>query len=315
MIGNRLKKGDAIGIVAPSKALDEEHKKQLEDFKKYAEGELGLKIVEGKHIFEVDKFGHAAGSGEQRAADINEMFADESVDAIWCFQGGSPANQTLDFLDYDLIKNNPKVFMGMSDVDVLLLTLNQKTGLITFNTPDAKRGRNLDMDLEYSFKSFIFRMFEGSKEIVADSEWKTVRGGSAAGKSMGCNLNCILKLAGTKYFPDFADSILFLEAYKTNVKDTQCKLEQLKQVGVFDKIKGIVIGYVYGFQDEEQRKENESDVDYEEIVLEATKDYDFPILKINEFGHRCKNMFLPIGCDVKMDADKKEIKIVSEFVK
>ena len=132
---------------------------------------------------------------------------------------------------------------------------------------------------------------------------------------MGCNLNCILKLAGTKYFPDFADSILFLEAYKTNVKDTQCKLEQLKQVGVFDKIKGIVIGYVYGFQDEEQRKENESDVDYEEIVLEATKDYDFPILKINEFGHRCKNMFLPIGCDVKMDADKKEIKIVSEFVK
>lgn len=315
MIPKNLKKGNTIGIIAPSKHLREEHREYLGKFKDYVEDELGLKVVFGKHIFEKDKFGKAAGTPEERAEDINKMFNNKEIDAIWCYQGGGTAIQTLGLLDFDAIKENPKVFMGMSDIDVLLLAINKVTGLITFNTPDSKRGRGLDLDFDYSRKSFVERIFKGLKEIKPNSEWKCIRRGKATGKLMGCNISSILKLAGTKYFPDFDDAILFLEGYKSDVEEMQWKLEQLKQIGVFDKIKGIVIGFMYSFQDEEQRKEKEINVDFEDIVLEATKEYKFPILKINEFGHKCPNAFLPIGCKIKIDATNKKISIESDFVK
>jgi muramoyltetrapeptide carboxypeptidase len=314
MIPDRLKKGDTIGIVAPSKPLSEVHKDYLDNFKKYVEG-LGLKVVFGKNLFKADAFGICAGSGEERAEDINEMFADSEVDAIWCYQGGDCGNEVLDFLDYDLIKKNPKLFLGMSDIDVFLLAINKMTGLVGFNTADSKRGRDLDLDFDYSRESFVERLFEGNKEIKKNSEWKTVREGEAEGRLLGCNITSILKLAGTKYFPDFKDSVLFLEGYTPTVYDMKCKLEQLKQIGVFDDIKGIVLGYTYSFQDSEVRKEMGIDVDVEELVLEAAKDYDFPILKINEFGHKCDNAFLPIGSRVRVDASGQKIELIEDFVK
>lgn len=314
MVPKKFEKGDTIGIVAPSKHLREEHKDYLNKFKDYVEGELGLKVVFGKHIFEKDKFGIAAGTPQQRAEDINEMFKNKDIDAIWCYHGGGAAIQTLSLLDFNAIKENPKLFLGMSDIDVLLLAINKMTGLITFNTPDSKRGRDLDLDFDYSRQSFVERMFEGSKEIKPNSEWKCIREGKATGKIMGCNVSSILKLAGTKYFPNFDDSILFLEGYKPNVEEMQWKLEQLKQIGVFDKIKGIVVGFMYSFQDEDQREEKDINIDFEDMVLEATKEYSFPILKINEFGHRCQNTFLPIGVDVEMDAKEKKLNIVEDFI-
>lgn len=314
MLPNRLKKGDTIGIVAPSSALTDLHKEYLEKFKEYVEVEFGLKVVYGKNLFKKDKFDSAAGTPLQRAEDINEMFKNDNIDCIWCFQGGSPANQILDLLDYNIIKENPKLFLGMSDIDVLLLAIHKKTGLITFNTPDSKRGRDLDLDFGYSNKWFKERIFNGSKDIVANSEWKYIREGKASGKILGCNLNSILKLAGTKYFPDFSDSILFLEGYKPNVGEMLYRLEQLKQIGVFNKIKGIVIGYIYSFENEEYKKENDINVKYEDMIIEATKENDFPILKINEFGHRCQNAFLPIGVDVELDATNKKLKIIEEFL-
>jgi len=314
MLPKKLKKGDTIGIVAPSKNLNEFRKGLLEKFKKYAEDKLELKIIYGKHIFETNKFGDAAGTAEQRAEDINEMFSNKEIDAIWCYQGGNHANQVLDLLDYSLIKNNPKLFLGMSDVDVLSLAINKMTGLITFNTPDSKRGRDLDLDFNYSQEWFIKRLFNGINEIVPNSEWKTIKQGQAKGKLIGCNLSSLLKLAGTKYFPDFKDSILFLEVYKRTAGEVQFCLEQLKQIGVFDKINGIVIGFNYCFQDDNIRKALNINANFEDLVLEATKDYNIPILKINEFGHKCDNAFLPIGVNIELNSTNKTIKIINEFV-
>jgi len=315
LIPKKLKRGDKIGIVAPSKNLGEEHKDYLNKFKDYVEKDLGLKVVFGKYIFEKDKFGTAAGTPEQRAEDINNMFKNKEINAIWGYQGGGSANQVLNLLDFKAIKENPKLFMGMSDIDVLLLAINKMTGLITFNTPDSKRGRGLDLDFDYSRKSFVERIFEGSKEIKPNSKWKCIKEGKASGKIMGCNISCILKLAGTKYFPNFDGAILFLEGYTPDVEEMQWKLEQLKQNGVFDKIKGMVIGFIYSFQDEEQRKEKDINIDFEDMILEATKEYNFPILKINEFGHKCQNAFIPIGVNVDMDAKKKVLNIIEDFIK
>lgn len=314
MIPARLKKGDTIGIVAPSKRLSEDHKHFLEGFEKFADS-LGLKVVLGKNIFSSDKFGVAAGTPQERADDINEMFKNPEIDAIWCFQGGEAANQTLDFLDYDFIKKNPKLFLGMSDIDLLHLVINKLTGLVCINSPDCKNGRELDMDFEYSQKSFKDRLFDSKKDVKPIKKWKTVRSGKAKGKLMGCNISSILKLAGTKYWPDFDNSVLFLEDYHSNSGEAMFKLEQLGQLGVFDKIKGIVVGYVHGFYENPQFDANGNEVNYEDVVLEATKDYDFPILRIHEFGHRCPNACIPIGAEVEIDADNQKITFTEDFVK
>ncbi len=120
---------------------------------------------------------------------------------------------------------------------------------------------------------------------------------------------------GTKYFPDFNDSILFLEGYSPDKEEMTFKLEQLKQIGVYDKIKGIVVGYVHSFENEEAREKYGIDVEFTDMLLESVKDYDFPILKINEFGHRCQNAFLPIGVKVELDATNKTLEIKEDFLK
>ena len=100
----------------------------------------------------------AAGTPEQRAEDINLMFADKSIKAIWCLQGGEPANQTLDLIDFDNVKKNPKLFMGKSDIDVLLLALNKKTDLITIHCCDTKIGSNKELDFDYTKEWFKKRI-------------------------------------------------------------------------------------------------------------------------------------------------------------
>lgn len=324
MIPKRLQRGDIIGIVAPSAPLIKSHHEPvLEKMQEYLKAK-GFEVMLAEDLFDIDKLRVSGGSPGKRASDINDMFADPKIKAIWCYQGGGAANQVLDLLDYNMIKNNPKIFMGKSDIDVLLMAINKMTGLITFHTPDAKLGREVDMDFEYSQKSFEQRLIEGKIgeiEPATEEEWKCIREGSAEGRVVGCNVGALLKLAGTKYFPDFENAILFMEEYKPTVKEVISQLTQLKQLGVFDKISGIVIGYIFGFQDgteaEMQPKVDEEGkkIEYERIVDELTKGYDFPILKINEFGHYFPNTFLPIGAEVKVDATNKTLEIADGCVK
>ena len=313
MIPKKLVKGDTIGIIAPSNPILPDRKTLLDNAVKKLES-LGLNIVFSKNMFKFDKYKVSAGEPQERADDLNAMFKDPKIKAIYSFQGGNTANQILDLIDYNAIKKNPKIFFGMSDIDVLHLAINTKTGLISFNSSDPKSGRNLDLDLDYTWNSFKERMFNKSKVILASLERTCVREGTAEGKVLGCNIFSILKLSGTDYFPDFTDSILFLESYKCNTQQIIWKLEQLKQLGVFDKIKGIVIGYILSFQDKELRKEQNINCNFEDLVLDITKDYDFPILKTNDFGHYCPNCFLPIGARVKLDATNKTLEITEEFL-
>lgn len=134
-----------------------------------------------------------------------------------------------------------------------------------------------------------------------------MREGLAEGKLLGCNPTSILKLAGTKYFPDFSDSILFIESYKSYSAKIIPQITQFEQLGVLNKIKGIVIGHNFEFQDKEFQ--------VEEIILDLVKKYDFPILKINEFGHYQPHAFLPIGARIKLDATNKKIEILDDFLK
>ena len=160
MIPNKLKKGDTIAIVAPSNPISEERRYLLDnaiDFLKKS----GFNVTLSKNALIKDEYGVSAGTPEQRADEI------------------------LDLIDYNLIKENPKIFMGMSDIDVLLMAINKKTGLITFNTSDPKMGRDLELDIKYSQDSFADRIIEGKSGLIKNnSEWKPIRKGLASGKIM-----------------------------------------------------------------------------------------------------------------------------------
>ena len=146
----------------------------------------------------------------------------------------------------------------------------------------------------------VFREIEPSEEWICYKEWK------AEGKLLGCNISSILKLAGTEYFPDFTDSILFIETYKSQPAKILFQLTQLEQLWVFDKIKWVVIGNNFGFQDKQYKAD--------EVINEYLEKYDFPILKINEFGHYQPHAFFPIWAKVKLDATNKKVEIIDDFI-
>ncbi|MBT5988914.1 LD-carboxypeptidase, partial [bacterium] len=301
LLPKKLKENATIGIVAPSYPILPEHLAELKPGEDFL-ADLGFKLVFAKNYLN-NKLGYG-NTPEEKADDINNMFLDKKIDAILCAQGGNSANSVLPFIKWDIIKANPKIFMGISDITVLLNTIYQKTGLITFHGNDSYMWGIYNSAKAYDKTEFLNRLVHGKKTITKLASWKTIRPGVAKGKLMGGNLNCILKLAGTKYFPDFSNSILFLEAYETTPEICFYLFHQMKQTGVFEKIKGVVIGYIYGL---EHDKSNPYQM--EDILLEVTKEYTFPILKINEFGHCCSNTVLPVGAEAHLDADKQIFKI------
>ncbi|MFW5746440.1 MAG: S66 peptidase family protein [Nanoarchaeota archaeon] len=313
ILPKKLTKGDTISIIAPSNPITGDRKFLLDNAIHKLE-DAGFKTICASHCGKTDRFGVSGGEPHERADDLNKMFGDPTINAIWCAHGGSTANQILPYIDWKIIRNNPKIFLGMSDIDVLHMAINKMTGLITFHGSDPKSGRGLDLDLDYTWDCFKERLVGKQKHIVASSSRKTIRKGRAEGRIIGCNLSSILKLAGTEYFPDFTDAILFLEGYKDDMRHTICKLQQLEQIGVFKKIKGMVIGYVVGFQDEELKEELQITSSFEDIILDITKSSTFPIIKTNDFGHCSPNCFLPIGAPARIDTDRSNIDITDHFL-
>ncbi|MFA5075854.1 MAG: LD-carboxypeptidase [Patescibacteria group bacterium] len=317
MLAKRLKRGDTIGLVCPSSFLNKGKEKLVDNAINILKQDFGLNAVWGKNARKIDKYGISAGTPQEKADDINKFFADHRVQAIWCATGGNTANQVLDYLDFTMIKNNPKIFIGLSDNTVFLNAIYKMTGLVTMHGPDAKVGnKNEYFDSKFSQDEFKKRLIDGDLNVGQISKWQTVRQGKATGKMLGGNIICFLKLLGTKYFPDVRDSILLMEEYDINIKKSIWLLTQYKQAGIFDKINGIIVGDYYHL--DHQQKEFRPDggrILFENILLDITKDYNFPILKIYEFGHKCPSTILPIGVEAEMDASKKVFKILKDCVK
>lgn len=302
LVPKKLRIGDLIGIVSPSAAITPNVLPQLTKGREYLHS-LGFKTEPSKnHLKELDG---SAGTPEERAEDINSMFANPDIDAIICSQGGDTANSTLPYLDFNLIKENPKIFMGISDITVLLNAIHSKTNLVTFHGNDVMWGFGMK-PTAYDRQELIDRLVTGRiGEINKNSIWKTIRPGTAEGRLAGGNLKCILKLAGTSYQPDFQDSILFLEAFEITPEECSYMFHQMRQLGIFDKIKGIVVGYIWGLQKSVKVRKK---AQMEDVLMRTTADYDFPIVKCNDFGHNHSNTSLPLGVRARLsgtDADPR----------
>ncbi len=309
LLAKKLKKGDTIGIIAPSFEVSEEAFESYEFAKAFFE-KKGFNIKTGKHIRE--KWFGSAGEPEKRAEDLNAMFCDRDVDAIICLNGGGTSNTMLPFIDFDAIKNNPKIFMGYSDISVLNQVFWQKTGLVTFNGPLFQDFCNAEAAAAY-YTEFEERFIEGKSSLPKDPNSRCVRSGRASGILVGTNVKCSMNLMGTPYQVDYTDKILALEAWGISNYECAVRFSQLKQAGVFDKVRGIVVGYVYALQDERATEGKRLD-QMEDILADLLKDKDIPILKYNKFGHEMINAIIPIGTEVSLDADRCEIEINGSFI-
>ena len=297
-----LQTGDRIGIVTPSGPVVA-HRKYLEEGIKNLE-DMGFKVVLGKHVFE--KKGYMAGSDEERAEDLNNMFKDPDIKAILCSRGGEDAMRLLPLIDYGLIQQNPKIFLGMSDITVLLNAIHAKTGLVTFHGPSTAWGINCSpwgcKGMEPYSKAYFLKALTHNEpigKIEPKTKWHVYRNGKARGRLLGGNLDSIEKISGTEYEPDWRGAILFFEELDESVEEMDRDLMPLKLRGVLGKISGMVIGHLEDcIENEKEEKE------FEEMVKEITKEYDFPILKMEEFGHHEINITLPLGIEVEINGDE-----------
>lgn len=282
-----LTKGDTVGIVACSNGLPESSSKTIELLKSQLES-LGLNVKLSSQIY-VDK-SFPKDEGKKKAEVLMDFFRDNKIEAIFDISGGDLSNEILEYLDYDVIKENNKPFFGYSDLSVVLNALNSKTGMKTY----LYQIRNIiDEYKEVQKKNFYDTiMGDGNKLMKFDYEW--IQGNCIEGIVVGGNIRCVLKLAGTEYMPDFNNKILFLESFSGNVYKMITYLNQYKQMGVFKKIKGIILGSYT-----EMERENYSP-DIIELVKNIVDDESMPIVKTSEIGHGKDSKCIAIGENISL---------------
>ena len=317
----KLQAGDEIRIIAPSSSaaiispdLREIANKRLSD--------LGLKISFGKNIEEIDEFNSS--SIKSRVADLHKAFLDKKVKAVFAVIGGFNCNQLLRYIDWDIIKNNPKIFIGYSDTTALQNAIFTKTGLVTYSGPAwSTFGQKLHFDytLEYFKKCLmseeefaiepsenwtddVWYKDQDKREIIKNDGWLVINKGEASGTLLGANLCTFNLLQGTGYMPNLNNSILFLEDDDDGSKNDgfDRDLQSLIHQSSFKGVKGIVIGRF-------QKTSNVTKEKLIKIIKNKAELKNIPVIANVDFGHTSPIITIPIGGDVRMDTKKKVILI------
>jgi len=306
MIPTKLKKGDTIGVIAPSNYIEKDDLEYINASIALMEAS-GFKVKFGKYVFE-DTLGYGT-SPEKRAADLNWAFKDDEVKAIMCVKGGEDSNTTLDYIDYEMIKKHPKIICGFSDNTSILNAIHEKTGLVTYHGPTFKSLTSWETG--YAYKQFIKTFVENTESLIMgepEDEYTTIQAGQATGELVGGNLSLFTKLVCGKYAVNLQDKILFLEelGFEAAPEMVNSNIYYLKQNGIFDRIAGLWIG----------NYEHPSKVSIEKIIKNAIGDeYKFPIIKSDNFGHIDKKIIIPIGTKAEINTNEKiKIKLVEKCV-
>jgi muramoyltetrapeptide carboxypeptidase len=318
IIPQKLKKGDTICIIAPSKSLLTVSKAHRNASEKKL-NELGFNVIYGDHVDEIDDFNSSLVAS--RISDLHAAFANKKVKCILAAAGGFNSNQLLRLIDWDLIGNNPKIFCGYSDITTLLTAIFVKTGLVTYSSPNFSSFGDpvhFGYTSDYFIKCFMSDdpyQIEPS-ETWSNSKWEenwsihmnkgfwVMQEGECVGQALGENLITLDLLKGTEYFPRLANSILFLEDDFNNLRQNfDANLEALIMDKRFRNIKGIIFGR---FQ--EQSKITKDLL--HDILSSKPELRGIPILANVDFGHTEPKFTFPFGGRVRIQAAKR-----SSFIK
>lgn len=304
IIPEKLKKGDLIGVVAPSNPIIGDNIEEIQKAKEIVEN-LGFKVKFATNLFSnTNKY---SASAQEKAQDINEMFRDSNVKMIWCAKGGENSNSIFEYLDFNLIKQNPKIICGYSDITSLTNIITERTGLITYSSTNFKTIATDETD--YSLKQVLSRFVDGSLQLGEPTDYIIIQKGICEGKLVGGNLSLTRALSAGKYNIDFTDKILFLEelGFETEPALVSNYLYYMKQNNIFKKVKGIWLG----------NYTHESQITLEQILLDTIyNEFEGPIIKSNNFGHIEKKIVIPIGINVKIDTSSDlTIRLLENCVK
>lgn len=313
MIPPKLKAGDHVRVIAPSHSFapsfTEEHKAQAEE----GLAKLGLTVSYGKHVHELNDF--KTTTIENRLEDLHEAFADSKVQAIIPARGGSSITQLLKYIDYDLIKNNPKILCGLSDVTALSYALFAKTGVVNYYGPHytmlgasriteysiASMRENLMSDAPTQLKpSEYYCESAWDRQLIVNEGFWTINEGEAEGKIIGGNFLTTNLVLGSEFMPDFTGSILFMEEnHVLDFRDIQNELQSILNQPNGEKIKGLVIGR---FQ-----KETKMTRELLTKMVKSKKELEgLPVIGNVDFGHTSPIVTFPIGGEVKLEAKEND---------
>ncbi|MBW4670204.1 MAG: LD-carboxypeptidase [Cyanomargarita calcarea GSE-NOS-MK-12-04C] len=310
----RLQPGSVVGIVSPASAT---FVREEVDIVIDAVRGLGLVPRLAPHLLE--RYGYLGGKDKERAADINQFFGERDVAAILPIRGGWGCSRILPYLDYSLIRRNPKILVGFSDLTALILGLNTKAKIITFHGPNGLSSWNktqTEYFLKVLFKgeTVTFQNFkdddDSNRLMQVKYRRQIITPGKAKGKLIGGNLSVLSAIVGSPYLPDLNGAILFLEDTNENIYRIDRMMTHLKIAGLFDRLAGFIFGQCPGCL---------PDADYgsltlEEVVWDCIKPLGIPAWYGATIGHMETVLTLPIGLDVEIDASLGTIRMLEPAV-
>jgi muramoyltetrapeptide carboxypeptidase len=282
----RLKKGDPVGIIAPAGPVDPS---ELEPAIGLLES-LGHRTIPSDRLY--DRRGYLAGDDEVRLEALHAMFEDKEIKAVLCARGGYGTLRILDRIDFELIRNHPKIIVGYSDITALLLAIYRHTGLVTFHGPVVRefpknREKNLNAILELVRGESLPRLDLTNGNVL--------RQGKGTGILLGGNLSLMTSLIGTTFLPSLKGTIVFIEERDEPLYRIDRMLTHLRLSGVLNGIRGLVVG----------RFETCGDMDaIDGLLLDAVADQDIPVMTGLPVGHGQENITLPLGLEVSIDTDQ-----------
>ena len=283
----RLKPGDTIGIVAPAGPFEP---------KIFAQGlsvveSMGFQTLVSDEVFE--KTGYLAGNDAQRARLVNQLFKDPTINAIVCARGGFGSLRILPLVDFDIIRENPKVFMGFSDITALLTAITSRSGLVSFHGPVVT---TLAKAPEVTRNTLLRAISSDTPLEVQLANGVVIKAGRARGALIGGNLTTLCHLLGTPFEPRFKHRMLLLEDRGEALYRIDRMLVQMKLAGCFDDIAGLVLGSFEGC--------GSLDGVFE-VFKDHFKDISVPILAGFDVGHGEQNLTMPFGIAATLDTDKQ----------
>jgi muramoyltetrapeptide carboxypeptidase len=310
----RLHPGDTVGLVNPAGAT---WSPVDVDIVRETFEALGLKVKVGDHV--LDRHGYLAGRDEDRAADVNRMFADKDVRGVVCIRGGWGCARLLPLLDYEAVRRDPKVLLGYSDITALHAALQARTGLVTFHGPvGISRWSSFNVGwlhrVVFDGEAVTFendREFDPEQTLAQrENRTRVLTPGVARGRLLGGNLTVLSAIVGSDYLPDFTGCVLFLEDVEEAPYRIDRMLTQLKLAGILDRAAAVVFGNCtdcapgagYG------------SLTLDDVLVEHLQPLGVPVWHGAQIGHIDEQFTLPVGAEVEVDAAAGTIRMLAPAV-
>lgn len=305
----KLEKGDLIGVISP--ASNPPDISRIDKGVKYLES-LGYNVLVGKNVGADN--GYLAGTDEQRAEDLNSMFENKEVKAIFCIRGGYGSGRLLDKINYNAVRNNPKIFVGYSDITALQLAFFKKAGLVTFAGPMVA----VDMYEKFNPKAeeIFWNTFTNSRKLgkiinPGEEKFFILNKGRAEGTLLGGNLAVFASQIGTPYIPNFKESILMFEEIGELPYRIDRYFNQITKAKIVEQSNGLILGR---FLDCYEPDETKPTLSLNEVIGNYLGNIDKPVIYNVKHGHIAENITLPFGVHCKINASRSFIEIPDRVV-